>query len=137
MARLTITEAAIRAGIARQTLYAGYINKGKVTVSTDERGNKFIDTSEILRVFGELKPDNDDTVTLQDFRRNPTPETDALQREIEHLRERLTELQARETAAAEREKWLQGQIETLTGSLKLVEHRQESNRGFFARIFGR
>jgi hypothetical protein len=61
MPEISISEAAKRAGISRQKLYENYINKGRISVSKNAKGRPCIDTSEILRVFGELK--NIDTHT--------------------------------------------------------------------------
>jgi hypothetical protein len=54
MARHSITAAAKLAGIARSAMYEHYINNGKLSVSHDERNKPYIDTSELLRVFGQL-----------------------------------------------------------------------------------
>jgi len=54
MAILSISAAAAAAGVSRQTLY-NIIKEGKITVTTDNAGRRGIDTSELLRVFGELK----------------------------------------------------------------------------------
>jgi hypothetical protein len=54
MAKVTITDAAKLAGISRAHLYNKYINTGVISISKDHRDRPYIDTSEILRVFGEL-----------------------------------------------------------------------------------
>ena len=56
MAKLNITQAAKTAGIAKGTLY-NHIKQGKVSVEVDDKGGKVIDTSELQRVYGELKND--------------------------------------------------------------------------------
>lgn len=55
MPKVNITQAAKLVGISRTTLYKTYIRKGQISVSKNHKGNKQIDTSELLRVFGELK----------------------------------------------------------------------------------
>ena len=55
MARVSITEVARLAGIGRSSFYQTYINKGAISVSKDSSGKKFIETSELIRVFGELE----------------------------------------------------------------------------------
>lgn len=55
MAKLSISESARQAGVARSTLYEYYIKPGKISVEIDGRGNKVIDVAELIRVFGELK----------------------------------------------------------------------------------
>lgn len=136
MAKQTISASAKSAGISRQSLYTNYINTGKISVCEEGKGRKYIDTSEILRVFGELKTVkpvlSDDT----NNRHMLTQELDTLKQQNMQLLERLTELREREKTAMEREKWLQGQIETLSSSLKQIEHKTTDSRGFLARLFG-
>jgi hypothetical protein len=79
MARLTITEAIKASPIKRTRMYSHYIKKGLITVSVDSSGEKYIDSSELLRVFGTIKkPDQPVTPTahsehpLETFRVNAT-----------------------------------------------------------------
>jgi predicted site-specific integrase-resolvase len=90
MAKVNITQAARLAGITRQYLHKKYIKAGLISVEVDHAGNPQIDTSEIIRVFGELHDDSKQvssryhTVTGQNDSRNS-----ALQAEIHGLRELL------------------------------------------------
>lgn len=66
MVKINITEAAQQAGISRTNLYKNYIKKGKLSVTVNNKGQKEIDTSELIRVFGglhgnTLKNKQDDT----------------------------------------------------------------------------
>ena len=54
MAILTLTEASRATSIARSTLY-GYIQRGKLNVTSHPRGGRGVDTVELERVFGPLK----------------------------------------------------------------------------------
>ena len=54
MTILTLTEASRATGIARSTLY-GYIQRGKLNVTSHPRGGRGVDTVELQRVFGPLK----------------------------------------------------------------------------------
>ena len=54
MAILTLTEASRATSIARSTLY-GYIQRGKLNVTSHPRGGRGVDTIELERVFGPLK----------------------------------------------------------------------------------
>jgi len=56
MALVSISEAARLAKISRTALYKNYINThpAKLATTTDEKGDRRIDTSELLRVFGKL-----------------------------------------------------------------------------------
>ncbi len=54
MAILTLTEASRATGVARSTLY-GYIQRGKLNVTSHPRGGRGVDTVELERLFGPLK----------------------------------------------------------------------------------
>jgi transposase-like protein len=53
MAKISISEAARQVGISRSALYRSYIKTGKISVDRNSQENPTIDTSELLRVFGE------------------------------------------------------------------------------------
>ena len=55
MAHLTITEAIKQSPIGRTRMYSHYIKTGLITVSVDSKGDKYIDSSELLRVFGGME----------------------------------------------------------------------------------
>ena len=101
MAKVSISEAIRMSGVGRTTFYSKYINKGVVSVS-EHNGKKYIETSELLRVFGELSP------TTQTGNIEQTGSNSLVQAEqIRVLKEQLKELK-HETA--EREKFYQEQI---------------------------
>ncbi|WP_043892931.1 entry exclusion protein 1 [Providencia sneebia] len=63
MALVSISEAARLTGKARSTLHK-YINQGKLSTTTDKNtGSKSIETSELIRVFGEI---SNSTTTCSD-----------------------------------------------------------------------
>lgn len=124
MANVSISKAAKLAGVSRTALYKSYINKGLISVSRDEAGKKCIDTSEILRVFGELK--NDDEGLQVDTPVNPTETgqvstNTAKDFEIKLLQGQLEESKKREQEAQEREAWYKKKIDDLTDTMKLLE----------------
>ncbi len=117
MARVSITEAARLAGIGRSSFYQTYINKGAISVSKDSSGKKFIETSELIRVFGELG----DNTTEQSKNTEDCAEVLAVTAtetakdlEIKVLREQLEK-------SEQREQWLQSQVQNLTDTMKLLE----------------
>ena len=126
MARVSITKAARLAGVNRGTLYKTYINKGVISVSADEHGKKFIDTSELLRVFGSLQSEQgNSTVNSTGDNEKLLPNTGgdtggdtAKDVEIKLLREQLAK-------AEQREGWLHEKIDTLTDTVKLLEDNRE------------
>lgn len=95
MALLTVRQAADHVGVARQTMFA-YIKSGRVGATIDPHsGEKRIDMSEILRVFGD-RPKIDRPRIVGDRTRHPeeAPGAVALQLEVATLR---AQLQAKET----------------------------------------
>ena len=55
MAKVSITEAIKLSGVSRSSFYGKYLKQGKISVTNGVDGKKEVDTSELLRVFGELK----------------------------------------------------------------------------------
>ena len=125
MARVSISEAAKLAGISRNSLYKTYISKGRITVSGDKSGKKYIETSELLRVFHELQDDSQgDKGGIQQDDNVLHPDT-ALLIENKLLAQQLEEAKVREQKQeqqfAEREQFYQEQIKELTSTVKLLD----------------
>lgn len=78
MALVSISEAARLTGKARSTLHK-YIKQGKLSTTTDQNtGNKSIETSELIRVFGKisnLSTTDSDSVTHVSKLQQETPST--------------------------------------------------------------
>ena len=144
MAKVTVTEAARLAGIARQHLYRAYINTGKLSIDKDFNGRPVVDTSELLRVFGELKVSLDDDErrheeTVKKTNENIVShhENNAKDEVISLLRQELEESKAREKEILEkadaRELWLRQQLEraqaVLTSQSATVKRRWWQFRG--------
>ena len=121
MARVSITKAAQLAGISRTALYKTYIHQGLISISQTAQGKKYIDTAELLRVFGELQVDNEDR-QIDTPKNTVTVSTEAVKDvEIAHLRSRLEDARKREQDAQEREGWYKQQIDHLTQTMKRLE----------------
>lgn len=71
MPQLTIGRMAKLYGLHRSTLYEA-IDKGRVTAAFNGKGQKVLDLSEMIRVYGE--PPGQEPASRQ----NPTPQIDAL-----------------------------------------------------------
>ena len=91
MAIVSLKDAGLLSGKGSATIYR-HIKSGKLSKTGDG-----VDTSELIRVYGELKEivssDNDDN--HQNDKKNVTSDNDklsSLEREIELLRETVTEL---------------------------------------------
>ena len=115
MAKVNISEAARMVGKSRSHLYEKYIHTGAITVETDRDGRKVIDTSELIRVFGNLVSDDNskDREEISHVQHNDNHKDSvisALQSENEVLREYL---QAKEQEVA----WLREQVAKTTALL--------------------
>lgn len=130
MTQLPVAQAAALVSRDRKTLYRA-IKEGRLSATVDATGQKQVDTAELLRVFGELKPASDNghsSATVTPPQRE-TPDTTAklalLEAELRHARELLA---VRES-----------QIEDLRHTVLLLEHRQAPEprkKGFFDRWRG-
>ncbi len=87
MSKLNLTQAARAAGISRTTLYR-HIEKGKVTCEINKKGQKIIDVSELIRVYGEIK--KPDTPTERTTER-PSGQTETVE-VVQVLQERVRDL---------------------------------------------
>ncbi len=132
MAKVSISAAAKLAGVSRSTLYRSYIDKGKISLSKDQRDNPCIDTSELLRVFGALQgtvPQSDSAGQVIGTARDSMGQAEknakhALEVELKLVKKQLEE-------AKEREAWYKAKIDTLTDSLKLLEGPKTSPKSWW------
>jgi hypothetical protein len=114
MAKVSITEAARLAGVARSYFYKRYIDSGEITVERDLRGNPLVDVSEILRVFGELKGQVEDSSRTQertgDDNQNSCEDVIVLRAELGACREVLRVREAEIGRLVEEVGWLREQV---------------------------
>ena len=97
MSLLSITEAAHAAGVSRRTIQRS-IQSGRLSAATTVTGERAIDTTELLRVFGPLRHAPSDTPASmsQPVATNDAPD-DVMTMLIEVLRDQLQQVQ-QETA---------------------------------------
>src|SRR5512144_2911156 len=103
MAILTLRQAADAVGVSRSTIYRK-VEEGILSLATMPDGAKGVDTSELIRVFGELKAktpgtlgDNSATVSAQSHATtNSNYETALLKTQVELLRDQLKPAKDRE-----------------------------------------
>ncbi|HGY1117246.1 TPA: DNA-binding protein [Providencia rettgeri] len=98
MALVSISEAARLTGKARSTLHK-YIKQGRLSTTTDQNtGKKNIETSELIRVFGNisnLSATTSDSVTSVSKLQQETPnDTQSLQAKLQLLEQENTHLKA-------------------------------------------
>ena len=80
MARHKISEAAKMVGKHRKSIYR-HIKQGRVSSHTGDDGEKYIDTSELIRVYGKIETP-ETGFEIARILENETPETAKLLREL-------------------------------------------------------
>lgn len=138
MAKVGISEAAELVGKSRQTLYR-LMDQGKLAFDTElivgrtgEDGKKdysrVIDTTELQRVFGPLLPvdSHPDSNKLHHETGKSDGDVKVLEIELKAAREALRDREDQLREAKEREDWLKKQVEELTGTIKLIEHKPDA-----------
>ena len=123
MALLPVSKAADLVGLSRKTMYA-HVRSGKVSATKDSKGTLLIDTSELIRVFGVLRPpqDSESNTTRQlespDINQVMLEKMEQMARQIESLTDKVVELQKQLALPAPKEEkkgflhWLLGKIES-------------------------
>ena len=86
MAILNVAEAARAVGVGKATVYRR-LKDGTLTASKRPDGSKGVDTAELIRVFGELKPRLDENLMESPLRHNEMVEL--LQRQVDSLENQL------------------------------------------------
>jgi hypothetical protein len=104
---LSISKASVTWGVSRTT-----IHKKIKTGQLSKLANGTIDTSEMIRVFGEPHVKVDSTPTVQVV--SEVHPDKLLEQRIRHLETSLSESKERET-------WLQNQVGNLTDTIKLLD----------------
>lgn len=105
MSKLTIGRMATLYGLHRSTLHEA-VAKGRVTASLDGKGQKVIDLSEMIRVYGEAPGQARQSPTPTPDT-HPTPAFDTLQPLLEEMR------------------LLREEVRELRQALRLLEHKPE------------
>lgn len=128
MPKVTISEAIRMVGVSRSHFYNKYVNKGLISISV-ENDKKLIDTSELIRVFGNIQIKDNIREQLETLKNNEkTADKDKI---IELLEKQLEESKTREKEAKEREQWLQKQIDELRHQQNnLLENKQLKRKKF-------
>jgi predicted site-specific integrase-resolvase len=126
MPLLNVSEAAKATGKSRATLHR-YIKDGRLSTVQDNDGQKKIDTSELLRVFGELLSNDTDSCDnkIQQFTDTTVA---ALHSQINMLRDELN-------AAHDRETKLLAMLEQHTLALAAPTSATAKKPGWFAWLF--
>lgn len=127
----SVRDAAQRVGISRQTMFR-YIKEGKISATTDRDGQKQIELTELLRVFGELQPETETPTTARNSPRPVSrdtataPATSQYQMEILRLQAQLEIKTAELDMAKER-----------INELKTAQHETAVEKNRFLEIIER
>ncbi len=98
MALVSISEAARLTGKARSTLHK-YIKQGKLSTTTNQNtGNKSIETSELIRVFGKISnlstTESDSVIPVSKLQQETPSTTQPLQIKLQLLEQENAHLKA-------------------------------------------
>lgn len=124
MTQLSIAEASKLVSRDRKTLYR-LIKEGKLSATTSDTGGRQVETSELIRVFGEMRQlgdsrDSRATVSMpQDATVNETVRIAVLEVELRHARDMLA---AKDAILAAKD----GQIDDLRQSIRLLGAPEKS-----------
>lgn len=122
MALLPVSKAAELVGLSRKTMYS-HIRSGKVSASKNAKGVLLIDTSELIRVFSDLRYEQDTDGNRERHQNSPDSnqimldKMDQMARQIESLTETVMLLQKQLSLPAPKEEkkgflnWLFGKID--------------------------
>jgi len=120
---LSASQAAKRVGKSIPTITRA-IKNGKLSAVPRDGGGWIIEASELFRVWPAASTDSD--VIVKSLGHVTPPETSALEREVELLREMLEETRA------DRDSW-KDQAQKITA---LIEDQSAQKKGFWARLVG-
>ncbi len=126
MALVSVSQAARLAGISRQHLYRKFIKTGEISVSKGLKGETLIDTSELLRVFGELHGDShDDGAVLQEETHEKHTGDSGL---VSELQAKLQLIEAENRALRERIEDKDKHLDDVRQALRLLEDKSEKKK---------
>ena len=132
VAKLSISDAARRAGVERSTIYRR-AQRGEISLEKGPGGKPRVDLSELLRVYpdADQSPQPATVVHARSGQRmRHASESKALEREVELLRQQVTMLQADKEDLRRR---LDRAEEDRTIALRLLEGRRPSDEGMVGR----
>ena len=121
MTLLSTNDAARVAGISRRSIQRA-IKEGRLSATTDGDGNRVIDTSELIRVYGELRRVADEPATMTHSVATEATLIAVLQDQLQHAQDQLEQVMRQ---AHEREQHTQQEKAHL---LALLETEQQARR---------
>ena len=132
MALITLADASRQWSVSRSTLNR-YLKKGQLSAIKEGRHRK-IDTSEMLRVFGEAKGSGDTSDTVAG---GTEGHTEAHSEALDLLRNQVKQLEQQLEKAQDSEGELRELLKREQDNFKMLVDGREKQTGIFARWFGR
>ena len=142
MAVHTVTEAAKLAGVTRRTIYR-YIKQGKLSTVVTGSDSAQIETSELLRVFGNLSHPEESKVSTGSHQKEPEygtrfmAEMSQIRDLVQGQQQLLLEDKLKTQKLREQVTGLQNERDAATQELDKVKAELEAERGkgFWKRLF--
>lgn len=119
---VSISEAIKMAGVSRATFYR-YMETGKISIQVDGRGKKSVETSEIIRVFGEASK-RPEKVSGDNLKQSVQIENVLVKQENQHLKEVLNRLEKELEQSKEREKRAEERLDAVLLRLSSTEQKE-------------
>ena len=134
MAVHTVTEAAKLAGVTRRTIYR-YIKQGKLSTVVTGSDSAQIETSELLRVFGNLSHPEESKVSTGSHQKEP--EMSQIRDLVQGQQQLLLEDKLETQKLREQVTGLQNERDSVAQELDKVKAELEAERGkgFWKRLF--
>lgn len=135
MSEISIKEAIAGGWASRATIYRA-IKGGDLSVRKSIDGKTYVDTAELVRVFGEPRRPRDretETPATQIRQVDQAVETALLKERIDSLDRERNRLERDLSEAKEREAWLKGQLDKQTQLL--TQAAVAGGAGFWRRMF--
>lgn len=128
MALVSVSQAARLAGVSRQHLYRKFIKTGQISVSKGVRDEPLIDTSEVIRVFGQLQGDSlgDDNKLQKETPEKHMDDSTLLS----ELQVKLQLVEAENRALRERIEDKDKHLDDVRQALRLLEDKTERKKGW-------
>ena len=120
MALLNLTAASRAAGVNRSTV-ARAVKSGKLSTTTNEQGERCIDTAELMRAFGPLEADA--RADAHHLHRHAQGDAQAQSMLVEVLQEQLRQATEREREGREREARLLALLESESAARRDLEQK--------------
>ena len=137
MSEISIKEAIAAGWASRATIYRE-IKAGTLSVKKTGDNRSLVDTSELIRVFGEprLRNSKDETNQHDARHSSETTENAVLKERLESLERDRNRLEREIIDAKEREAWLKQQLDRQTTLLGQITNHAPTS-GLLKRLFGR